>query len=306
MKRTLLTTLVVFETFFLCHATRYGVYCFLDYAANHLYEDDVVKVVIAPGDNMEQLQLAIYNKTNSVIYVDKENSFAYINNVPTTLFSNSVYSIGYGTEDGTAVNLGGIASALGIRGGIGSIMGGITVGSGSTQTNSRTIYEKRIVSVAPQSVAILYDWKSCRKLLEETQFMNAKSLEYGITSYQIASRRGYFMNAATGKKTKLRKGISLPFNSSNSPLKYKAVIKYSQTEDFASSQQVTIDNYLSVIVIDNFRGVKNFGKAKTPYCTPYMNQPCIRFVSGSEKSQFWAILMAMLGVGAALFSISII
>ncbi|MBR1687292.1 MAG: hypothetical protein IJ710_02035 [Prevotella sp.] len=248
-------------------AKRVGVYCFLDNIENHLYEDDNVKVVIAVGGAVP-FQLAIYNKTDNVVYVDKENSFVYTNGIPQNLFGNTSQTTGSMSGSGASLNLGGVANALGIGGAAGSILGGVTVGGNSGQVNTTTVYEKRILTLAPKSGAILYTWEHTVEL--ETMM--------GVSS--IPGYAGKFIDQRTGEKIKMQKGMVRNYQRETSPLQLKGIVKYALEEAFAAPTQVTVDNFLSDIVIDSYKGIKNPNEY-LPYCIPYKDKQCYRFQAGT-------------------------
>ena len=280
MKKKFVLTIVAIMATIGCYATRMGVYCYHDAIENHIYEDENVKIVIAASD-AAHMKLAIYNKTDQVIYVDKENSFAYINDRPTNLFQNRSYTTGTGSESGASVNLGGIADALGIGGPVGSILGGVNVGGGTSNMNSTTTYEKRILSVAPQSLAELYDYTDCESFLEYgSGYIDSDPGNLGI----FWGVRGCFVDPITKQKTKFQKGMVREYNEKNSPMRYKGVVKYATTEDFSNSVLATTENHICAIVIDSYKGVKKYETTALPYCTPYRHLQCCRFKAGTTKA----------------------
>ena len=282
-KKFILTCVAIMIATLGCFASRVGVYCYFDAVENHLDEDYNVKLVVAT-DGVDGVKLVIYNKTDNVIYVDKENSFAYTNDEPTNLFKNASYTTGTGSESGASVNLGGIAGALGIAGPIGSVLGGINVGGGSSNTNSTTTYEKRVLSVAPKSMAVLYDFGTCEYLLERIKFLDTRRDDEVLL--RLWGERGRFIDPYTKQKTKFKKGMNMTFDANSSPARFKGVVKYSVSENFNESKLISTDNYMYALVIDSYKGVKNYGTTPLPYCTPYQQLPCCRFVGGTASFQF--------------------
>ena len=294
MKKIIMTCVAIMIATLGCFASRVGVYCYFDAIENHLYEDENVKLVVAT-DGVDCVKLVIYNKTDNVIYVDKENSFAYTNDEPTNLFKNASYTTGTGSESGASVNLGGIAGALGIAGPIGSVLGGINVGGSSTNMNSTTTYEKRVLSVAPKSMAVLYDYGTCRALLERIQFLDTRVDGYFAGTL---GERGRFIDPYTKQKTKFKKGMNMTFDANSSPARFKGVVKYSLSEDFNENKLISTDNYVCALVIDSYKGVKNYGTTPLPYCAPYQQLPCCRFVGGTAFLQ--AGNGVLIGLGASV------
>lgn len=258
-------------------AKRTGMFLFFDLPQNHLYEDANVKVVIAFEGTAK---LVVYNKTDQVIYVDKENTFAYTNNVPENLFKNTVQTTGKSSNSGATVNMGSVASALGIGGALGTLASGVNVGGGSGTTSSTMTYEKRILSIAPEATAILYEWNPVEDL-GKTRYIEEKGW---------LGSNGYFMYPT---KVKFKKGMVRNF-SNDTPLLYKAVVRYSTQENFSTYEQATVDNYLAHIVIDSYKGVKK-GSLYRTYSNSYCQSlPYVASVIGDGDSNSW--LMGGLGV----------
>lgn len=258
-------------------AKRTGMFLFFDLPQKHMYEDDHVRVVIAFDGTAK---LVIYNKTGNVIYVDKENTFAYVNNNPDNLFKNQVQTTQHSTNSGASVNLGSVASALGIGGALGTLANGVNVGGGNGNTSGTYTYEKRILSVAPGATAILYEWNTVE---------NLKNARYIKESGWLGSN-GYFLSP---HKEIYKKGMQRHFSTGDTPLYYKAVVRYSTQENFETFQQATIDNYLVHIVIDSYKGVKDnqYREHSVPFCS---NFPYTAAVVGEGDYHSW--LMGALGV----------
>lgn len=254
-------------------AKRTGMFLFFDLPQNHLYEDANVKVVIAFEGTAK---LVVYNKTDQVIYIDKENTFAYTNNVPENLFKNTVQMTGTSSNSGATVNMGSVASALGIGGALGTLASGVNVGGGSGTTSSTMTYEKRILSVAPQSLAVLYEWNA---------FEDLKKVNYYVEKGWLGEN-GYFMNP---RKVKFKKGMVRNFNQDGTPLIYKAVVRYSMQENFYSYQQAPVNNFLLHIVIDSYKGV-NQGSQYRTYCYNFcQNLPYFATVIGQGDGPSWLV-----------------
>jgi len=255
-------------------AKKTGMYLFFDLPQNHIYEDSIIKLVIAFEGNAK---LVLYNKTDNVIYVDKENTFAYINNVPENLFKNSVQTVSHSNNTGASVNLGSVAGALGISGPLGTLANGINVGGGSGNTSGTMTYEKRILSVAPKSTAFLYEWNPVEDLFKTNYCMSTGSI----------GENGYFNYP---HKEKFKKGMVRNFPPTGSPLHYNAIVRYSITENFSAYTQAQTDNYLAHIVIDSYKGVKKGPQYRTisnAYCN---NLPYVATVVGMGDWLSWFLL----------------
>lgn len=184
----MLSTVVLGMTTLSASASMKCLYWFYSPSPSYLYEDDNVKVSIY------QNQLVVYNKTDHVIYLDKETSFAYLNDVPTCLFTNASYTNSTSQGTDTNVNLGGIARALGMGGAAGSIMSGVNVGGNQTQGSSTTVYEQPIVTIAPQSAYTAYNWGAARYV----------SRTLGVTSQSWKA----YIDPETKAKITFKKGMT--------------------------------------------------------------------------------------------------
>lgn len=250
------------------NAKTLGVFCFLEQAEKQIYEDENIKLVIGVSDNLKSPVLLVLNKTDKVVYIDKENSFAYLNDNPTTLFSNSAQTSSQTNSQGASVNLGSVAGAFGVGGTVGSLLNGINVGGSSGTINGNIIYEKRVVSVAPKAAIVIYSWDDCASLLTNSKII-----------IENTAGTSKFINPG-GSKQKFKVGLSRHYDAYNSPVRLKGVVKYSTSEDFADAKLVNTENYLKDIIIDSKKGVSK-GLDFAPYTTPYLSQPCMQFMSGS-------------------------
>ena len=172
-------------------ANKVGVYCFFADNGSHLYEDNNIKLGVVVT-NVNEISVIVVNKTNNVLYIDKANCFIYTNGNTESLFSNAAYSTGTTSGGGAAVNLGGAARALGIGGVAGGLLSGTTVGGGSSSTNTTTIFEQRVLGVAPQSA----------QTLKTIKIYNNLSSDY-LTTGSYGSEKGKFVNPLNKTRVKL-------------------------------------------------------------------------------------------------------
>ena len=97
------------------------------------------------------LVVVVKNKTTKTIYIDLGNTFIIRGNYSEPYFIPSAVSSTQGTHSGYSINLGSVASAMGIGGGLGTVAGGINVGAGSTDYKTTTVYAQRVIAVPPMS-----------------------------------------------------------------------------------------------------------------------------------------------------------
>ena len=280
MKRLIFSTIFVVAMALSATAKSVGVYCFFANDKSNFYEDENVQLVGTYANG--QIHIGIINKTQKIIYIDKANSFIYLNGTPISLFSNSVTTTGVTDSKGHSVNLGGIARGLGIGGPLAAGLGAINVGGGTSVQNATTIYEQRILAIAPLSTEVLYSIGSLRYKFDSSIMYAGEKPSFGDLS---AGQHGYFVNKTTGKRERFKKGDSCHYLPETSPLVAKAAITYSTNEQFTESSLITVSHYISDVVIDSKKGARNNKRAANaylPYCAPYFakEMDCIKFISG--------------------------
>ncbi len=229
-----------------------SVYFFFSNSPSYQYVDENVTVTIFG------MQLIIRNKTDHVIYLDKETSFAYLNDAATCLFSNAVYTSSKSQGSNSNVNLGGVARAMGVGGGLGALMSGIDVGGNQTQGSSTTTYEQKIVTIAPQSAYAVYSWVEPSK----DAAYNFKVFLY--KNHIINASFNAYIDPYTQEKTKFKKGQTWQYKEYvNSPLRLKGVINYYESQDAQEPIQAMVNNYVSNIIVDE-KEIKD-----ATLCAPY-------------------------------------
>lgn len=293
MKRRFLLLIGLLTITMCISAKRVGAYCYFANNGSQLYEDENVKVILAMENN--DLKLAIYNKTDNVIFVDKANTFAYTNGTPETLFKNSATTTSNTKSGGASVNLGGIAGALGVGGVAGSILSAVNVGGGNSSQTGTTIYEQRVIAVAPKSISMLYSWSNPR------DYFLTEIIKYPYKG----STRGRFIDPATGKKEKFDVGMSRSYTENHTPFFAKGVVKYSTEENFISARQATVSNYITDIIIDSYKGVKDLS-FPLPYCQQLKDRRAdYPFVSGAGWAATPGGIVAIVGTATAAIEIII-
>ena len=267
-------------------AKRIGYYFYFDPADKHQYEDENVRVY------MEKNCIYVSNKTDRIIYVDKANSFSVLNGSFEKMYKGQVSTSGTSANSGVAVNLGIINKNL----------SGITVGGGNGSYNQTATYEERIVPVPPHATTRFVDWNHPFALMA----LKGSIKDNGSVAYSFTPRSRY-IEPGTGKKIKLTKGFIRTFNLENSPLRYKALVTYSLTEDMKDAKEVSTDeNYLKAMVADSYKGYKDYRVENLPYCQPFMtdteNYTCwLRYKEGARLEDWEATIGIPLAfVGALL------
>lgn len=221
-----------------------GAYCFFQ-TEKSIYEDSQIKVSIVFYGSIVDLE--VYNKTEKIVFIDKGSSFAYKNKEPICLFQNTSTTTTKTKGGGASVNLGSVSSALGVGGAIGTIASGVEVNRGSSNQVSTTTYEQRVLAVAPQATCALHRW----------------GIRKDDIIYQIDKKQ--------------KEGRVFTFEENYTPCELRALITYSATEDFQKAEQISINSYVSTIVVDNDKGVYGLDLSKTQYCDLYRTFPFFAF-----------------------------
>ncbi|MBQ9204936.1 MAG: hypothetical protein IJ155_11945 [Prevotella sp.] len=294
MKKILLFALVSCMVFTSVYAKRVSVYCLFDTESKSLYEDDNVKVMIIMDSG--KAKFAVYNKTQQVLFVDKANSFAYTNGQPQTLFTNAAYTTGKSTGKGASVNLGSVANAMGIGGAAGSLLGGVNVGGGSSVMNTTTVFEQRVMAVAPQSVSVLYEWVPTENFNEQLMVAGRYAGHWELKAGEL----GKFVNQLSGEKEKFRSGMVKHYETSfQSPLAMKGVVSYSTSDKFENPTLVNVESYISDVYVDTYKSYKKKEKSEINV-QQYLTRPYFAFRSGgiSGGALYGEILVTILGTSA--------
>lgn len=231
-------------------ARKVGVYCFFADGTNAVYEDENLRVVI--GVDGGKPCWIVANKSDRTLYIDKGNSFSYKNNEPTCLFTNASYTSGKEKNTGLGINLGSVANAAGIGGIAGTLMGGMNVGGGRTTQNSTTVHEQRVLTLAPKAVYKLCDWT------------------IGVSDI---ARIGF-------RPRKI--GRTWHFENTDTPYSIRGVLRYSQTEDFSETRDVTVSNYVNDIALDKRQSLRKFEKAQVVNNPVYANRSFCAFHEGQN------------------------
>ena len=96
--------------------------------------------------------LSIENTSNEMMYVDLGSSTFRQLKSANTYYLNSSTTTSKSSNGGASVNMGSIASILGVGGALGTLASGTTVGGGKSSGTSTTVYAERIITIPPHSV----------------------------------------------------------------------------------------------------------------------------------------------------------
>lgn len=211
----------------------------LSYVMGHYDFDYTSKIMtfvsgIEPLYGNQALQMIVKNKTKKTIYLDLGNTFfmrgseASVYYVPTATSSTS------SSSTGGSVNVGSVASALGIGGAVGTIANGVNVGGGKSNATTNITYSQRVVAIPPMSSKAL-----------DGQLLFPKDSKQcsGITVYhqnKYIDIPAFFL----GRKEEVAAGQSFKYIESNSPIKFSTYVTYSFSEDCVTPTNIAVSFYL--------------------------------------------------------------
>lgn len=116
----------------------------------------------------------IINKSDSTMYIDMGESYYINNGIAQQLFDNSVTTNFSSGTQGATVNMGSVASAMGVGGALGTLARGVNVGGSTTSGSSTQVFEERYISIPPMS----------RKQMKSFLFEPVNSMNWGKTKNQ--------------------------------------------------------------------------------------------------------------------------
>lgn len=250
-------------------ARRVGVYCYMSGTGSEVCHDGNVEVrlVLSPAGHAI---VEVENLTDKVIFVDRGRSFAWVNGQSVTMFVPSshteTHTQGYGTVEHDIRH--------------------VTWISGESHTNSQTVYDRRILPVAPHGTAVVYEW---RRL---PQLMRKDLIRVGRDGSLFSSKcRGAFLSPSTaaGAATdsdngkKFKKGDRRTYAAEASPLTLAADVQYSLSEDGSQPVRAYVTDYVSSVVVGGSEGVGKDGALRTFFPHALGGKQCFGFRSGKSS-----------------------
>ena len=111
---------------------------------------------------------------------------------------------------------------------------------------------------------------------------------------QQAQKRGRFINPETGYQEKFEAGLNRSYTKGQTPFAVRGVINYSTEKGLGPATKVTVSNYITDIVIDGYKGVKD-PSFQLPYCQQLKGKRAdYAFVSGVGWAGTWGGMVAIL------------
>lgn len=216
-------------------------YCKLNIAQNSVLEtEDLVLMFGTSGNNFwfrnTILKVQVKNKTDQTLYIDLGNTYFNRGDEAQAFYVPSAESTTTTHSTGLAVNLGGIAGAMGVGGALGSLASGVTVGGGKSQSSTSVEFSQRIVSVPPMSVLTLPNMPFFYGGMISIPGIMTKSYpKYGV------------VNVSCGYKG-LMAGDIVHWTEQNSPYRFSLFLSYSKDEGFSAKRNTKVNFYVSEVL----------------------------------------------------------
>lgn len=191
------------------------------------------------------------NTSDRTVYVDLGNTFRVQNNGDTKVYFNSnQISVSHGSGSSVGLNVGSVASALGIGGVVGTLAGGVSVGSNSGSSYTKTYVRDRILAIPPGGMV---DLERC-----EWEHVKGNAL-YKMENYVYKSYCEGFNYSTFYLDTDLKVGEVKTFKYENSPQSFRYTITYSHDADFSNWEALDIKVYIRKMV-GGFEIYKSYNK----------------------------------------------
>lgn len=217
--------------------------CRLAGSESHVYEDERVRLVLMfSGESGAQLLME--NKTDVPLYVNRVNSFGYVGDRSFSLFVPGTRTESdsriYGTVD------------IDPRFKTGSL-------SGYGHTDTYTEQERAVLPLAPHGHTVIHAFAGLE------QSMNPRLIDVGSRGSGLRfSRRGHFVDAQTGSRSKFRWGQSRLYGESVSPLRLAALVEYSPSNPMAKDYdpqapvyRASVSDYVSEVNVGRNSHLEN-------------------------------------------------
>ena len=180
--------------------------------------------------------IKLRNKTDNFIYIDLANCFKiYPDGNPVCYYESKQTTISNGTASGGSIGLGAITNAVGIGGVVGTIANGVSVGGGSNSSASTTYVQQRILTIPPQSIVSLREFK------DDGAGKNWRV----ITNSEVFNIEERFVWL---KKGDVKRYDIINYTEANSPYKQKYLLSYSTTPDLATINRIGFEIYVQQVL----------------------------------------------------------
>jgi hypothetical protein len=183
----------------------------------------------------------IKNKSTNTIYVDLGNTFIIRNEEGSAYYVPSASTTTTGKSGGGSVNLGSVAGALGVGGGVGQALGGMSVGGSSSSATSQVTYSQRVIAVPPMSSKSL-EGQALFPLNSERFYNNL------ITTVQKKDGVAVKINDSSPFISGMQPGDKKEFTEENSPIHFSVFVSYSTSEGCEKLTNLHQSVYVNCII----------------------------------------------------------
>lgn len=218
--------------------------------SNEDIEVSIVPVIVCDQNEVETYLLRHYikiqNKTSNTIYIDKAYTFrVYTDGSYRTYFDTDQINITKGGSSGIGINLGGVASVLGISGATGTLANSISVGTSSQNAVTKSYSQQRILAIPPHGTANLSEYKQTH--VKGKHYENISDAEFW--QFYLPGQRGF-----------IKKGECIQYNESESPYENKYYITYSSHDDFSSYSTLNFKVYARYVIGESLQDILQYNR----------------------------------------------
>lgn len=185
--------------------SKWGLYV-VNVSQTSILNDGNIEISFLRGGEsiLSDFTIVLKNLTDKTMLIDLGNSFKlFPDGTFLTFYDNTITTTSSNSSKGVGLNVGSVASVLGIGGVLGTLAGGVTVGGSGGETTSTTQIKERIISIPPRGVYKIED-----------AFFTFTGLADVIPQ--------------------LKKGEELDFTEENTPLTKECIFTYSTDFSFSS------------------------------------------------------------------------
>ena len=205
-------------------ARRVGVYCHMAATGTQISEDGNIRAFIMVNHD-GTANLEVMNLTDKVIFIRRAHSFSFVNKVSEPMFVPQSRTESYTTQQSVVTNENRFNETKTVR--------------SYSRTNSHTVYDQRVIAIAPHGCSLVYVWDELPERLRED------IIDIGEDNSLIRNCKGRFMD--TGKR--FSKGDHRNYTAENTPLLLAADLEYSFKERGEESSRMYLQDYVSSIQI---------------------------------------------------------
>ena len=182
--------------------------------------------------------IQLENKTNKTLYIDLGNTFRVDDSgCYKVYYDTKQITITHGSGNGAGLNVGSVASVLGIGGTVGTLANGVNVGTNKTNSSSTTYSMQRIIAIPPKG----------KTILEQCEYEQVKGIKlYKLENFVYRSYCEGFNY--TPLSVNVKNGEQKNYSFIDSPRTYRYTITYSEAEDFNTWEALTVNAYIKSLM----------------------------------------------------------